>query len=245
MQTAGNGDNSLWRSVMVRKSIFILVSALFLLGLLAAQGRAQVERDRVYSDAVQKASMETVVRIKVQGANSSWQGSGVCVAYDQRTGVAIIVTAAHVVKGAKRMSFEVFTSASYPNPARRYAPRVRAWWNEKDDVAVIGARMWVPRTARLGKNPAAIRLGDHVFSVGCGIGAPPVAQVGEIGSFSTDGDYVIRRGAIGGRSGGPLFGRQGVVGIVSRGRAGETYFVSLGKIHRLLQRVGQSLQPAR
>jgi hypothetical protein len=230
---------------MFRKITLNMVAVVVLMGALAAQARAQVEKDGIYSEQLQKAYMETVVRIKAEGGGMARQGSGVCVAYNQNTGVAVILTAAHVVKGAKRLSFEVFTSARYPNPAGKYSPRAKWWWNEKDDIAVIVARMPVPKVATLAKDPAAVRQGDHVFSIGCGIGAPPVAQVGDISGFGEGGDYVVERGAIGGRSGGPLIGRQGVIGIVSRGRNGETTFVSLDKIHGLLQRTAASLRAER
>jgi len=227
---------------MFRNVALGAVAVVVLLGAMGSQVRAQVEEDTVYSKETQKAYMETVVRIKAEGGNSAWQGSGVCVAYDRKAGVAVILTAAHVVKDARRMSFEVFTSASYPNPAHSYNPAAKWWWNEKDDIAIVVAQMWVPRTARLAEDPNAIQKGDHVLSVGCGIGAPPVAQVGDITRLDEEGDYIVDRGGIGGRSGGALIGRQGVIGIVSRGRAGETYFVSLNKIHGLLQRASGQLR---
>jgi hypothetical protein len=228
---------------MIRNSASSMLAALVLAATLAPQGRAQVEFDNVYSDKLQKAYMETVVRIKAERGRQILQGTGVCVAYNAQKNVAVILTGAHVVKGAKRLSFEVFTSASYPNPARRYiSPQAKWWWNAKDDVAVIVVRMWVPRTAPLAKNPAAIRKGDHVFSVGCGLGAPPVSQVGDIAAISKEGDYVVGRGAIFGRSGGPLIGRQGVIGIASRSGNGATVFVGLNKIHGLLKQVADSLR---
>jgi hypothetical protein len=226
---------------MFRKIAWTVVAAVVMAGAGAASARAQVMDDPVFSKELQKAYMESVVRIRADNGQSAWQGSGVCVAYDKDNGVAVILTAAHVVKDAKRMSFEVFTSASYPNPARKYTPQARWWCNEKDDSAIIVARMWVPRTAPLATDPDAIGEGDHVFSVGCGIGAPPVCQVGDIAGIGQTGDYVIEQGAIGGRSGGPLIGRQGVIGIVSRGRPGVTGFVSLDKIHGLIQRTTERL----
>jgi hypothetical protein len=228
---------------MFRKVVFSMVAAVVLMGATAAQVRAQVERDAVYSEKLQRAYMETVVRIKAEGGANRWQGSGVCVAYDKNKGVAVILTAAHVVKDARTMSFEVFTAASYPNPARKYSPQAKWWWNENDDVAVIVARMPVPGVAPLAKDPAAIKADAHVFSVGCGIGAPPVCQVGDLAGLDVSGDYVIKRGAVGGRSGGPLIGREGVIGIVSRGRNGETLFVSLDKIQGLIKRVAASSRP--
>jgi hypothetical protein len=225
---------------MFRRSIFSMVATVVLTGALVSQVRAQAQKDSVYSLAVQEAYLESVVRIKADEGPILSQGSGVCVAYDEKTGWAVILTAAHVVKDAKQLSFEVFTSASLPNAARSYeSPEAKWWWNEKDDVAVIAVRMWVPRSARLANDPAAISKGDHVFSVGCGIGFPPVCDVGDITDFSENGDYVIRRGAVGGRSGGPLVGRQGVIGLVSRGRDGETTFVSLDKIHGLIKRTAE------
>jgi hypothetical protein len=219
-----------------------MAAAVVLVGALAIQARAQVEDDYVYSNQVQRAAMETAVRIKADKGRFITQGTGVCVRRDQQTGMVAILTAAHVVKDASSLSFEVFTAASYPNPAAKCSPQSKWMWNEKDDIAIIVAQVPVPRIADLAEDPAAIRVGDHVFSVGCGIGAAPVAQVGDIAGFSEEGDYVIQRGAVGGRSGGPLIGLQGVIGIVSRGRAGQTIFVSLDKIHRLIRRVADNSQ---
>jgi hypothetical protein len=219
----------------------LVLTAVVLTGALTTQANAQLEKDAVYSEKLQKAYMETVVRITADDGKTSWQGSGVCVAYDKENGMSLILTAAHVVKDATTLSFEVFTTASYPNPAGQYSPEAKWWWNENDDIAVIFVRMPVPKIAPLANDPATIRKGDHVFSVGCGIGAPPVAQVGDIAGFE-EGDYVVNRGAVGGRSGGPLIGRHGVIGIVSRGRNGETLFVSLDKIHGLMERVAAMLQ---
>src|SRR5262249_30282776 len=122
---------------MVRKIVSSVVAAVIVMGTMAAQARAQAELDKVYSEQVQKAYMEAVVRIKADKSDSIAQGSGVWVAYDQDTGVAVILTAAHVVKDAKRLSFEVFTTASLPNPARKYSPPAKWWYDEKNDVAVI------------------------------------------------------------------------------------------------------------
>jgi Trypsin-like peptidase domain len=230
---------------MFRKIASSMVAAVVLMSTMAAPARAQFEKDDVYPEQVQKAGMETVVRIMADKGEDISQGSGVCVAYDREKGVALILTAAHVVKDAKSLSFEVFTAASYPNPARKYSPQAKWWLNEKDDVAVIVARMWVPRTARLANDPAAIRKGDHVFSLGCGFGAPPAAQVGKIADIHESADYIVERGAVGGRSGGPLIGRQGVIGLVSRGRNGVTLFVSLDKIHGLIKRIAASSRDER
>jgi hypothetical protein len=227
---------------MFRKIACGFVAVVVLGGATASPARAQGEDDKLYSKEVQKACMEAVVRIYAEGARSAWQGSGACMAYDKESGVAIILTAAHVVKGAKKLSFEVFTSASYPNPARKYTPKYKFWYDEKEDSAIIVAQMWVPRQLKLAKDPAAVRKGDHVFSVGCGIGAPPVTQVADIAGFRNNGDYFIERGGIGGRSGGPLIGCQGVIGIVSRGGAGVTVFVSLDKINSLIERVAEKLR---
>jgi S1-C subfamily serine protease len=226
---------------MFRKIILSASAMVVLLGVMASPACAQAEGDDVFPEKVQKDLMESVVRIKATSGTSAWQGSGVCVAYNRQTGLACILTAAHVVKDAKSLSFEVFTSASYPNAARKYSPQAEWWYNEKDDIAVVVARIWVPRTATLAKDVDAIGLGDHVLSVGCGIGAPPVAQVGNILGVHEEGDYIVDRGSIAGRSGGPLIGRQGVIGILSHGRNGETVFVSLDKIHGLLQRTAAKM----
>jgi hypothetical protein len=138
------------------------------------------------------------------------------------------------------MTFEVFTPNSYPNPARVYKNAVwRSWRSGEDDsdIGLIQARIWVPVKMKLAKNADGLDIGDPLLSIGCGIGAPPCCQIGPYAGLDDSGDYTVAFGSIGGRSGGPLFGPQGLIGILSRGRNDETMFVSHDKIVRFLRQV--------
>jgi hypothetical protein len=98
-------------------NVAVTVAALLLTGTIESAARAQFERSRHFSEEFQKQGVETVVRITATDGTTAWQGSGVCMAYSEKSGVAFLLTAGHVVKDAKKLAFEVFTQASYPTPA--------------------------------------------------------------------------------------------------------------------------------
>jgi S1-C subfamily serine protease len=228
---------------MIRKVALSMVAVVVLMGATAIQARAQFDPTDEFPEQVQKDLLESVVRISATDGTKSWQGSGVCVEYDGDKGVALILTAGHVVKDAKRISFEVFTRDSYPNAFKKYSPQAKWWYDEKEDIAIIAVKMWVPRKVRIAEDPKKIKKDAAVMSLGCGFGAPPCAQTGRIAGFDDEsGDYLVERGAVGGRSGGPLISQDGVIGVVSRGRNGLTLFVSLDKIHSLVKRAAAEAQ---
>jgi S1-C subfamily serine protease len=224
------------RITMIRK--WTMLMAVIVTAAMAASARAQVERSAWFSDEFQWKAIEHTVRIRTEIGKKVYQGTGVCVAY--RDGTSIILTAAHVVKGAKWVTIEVFTRQSYPKPCRTFNPSGKVWRNDRDDIAILSVRARIPLAVRVVEDAESIPNGCHVFSVGCGSGAPPVVQVAVLSKDNPDGDYTVDRGGTGGRSGGPLFCSRGFIGICSRGLNDEETFVSLPKIQRYVSRVVES-----
>jgi hypothetical protein len=207
------------------------------------RAHAQVEPSKHFSKEFQRTAMCSVVRIRASDGVKAWQGCGVCVAQDTKQGTAVILTAGHVVERVKKMEFEVFTTQSFPNPARVYKTAVwHAWWNKEDDIGIVVASIWVPFTMKLAADDEHLMEGTPILSIGCGVGAPPCCQVGSFAGLHSSGDYIVERGSIGGRSGGPMISSQGVVGILSRGRDDYTLFVSHDKIHKFVERVADKVR---
>lgn len=228
---------------MLRNMVMSVIAAVAPMGAFATDAAAQVMKSKDFSEETQKKAMSSVVRIRADDGLKAWQGCGVCVAYNPDSGTALILTAGHVVKNAKRMQFELFTAQSYPNPARAYkSAQSRWWWNERDDIGIVVARIWVPYTIKLADSVGQLENGTPVLAIGCGIGAPPVCDVGRFGGLHSSGDYTVERGAIGGRSGGPLITNQGVIGILSRGRDDLTLYVSHEKIAQFIHRISDKVK---
>jgi hypothetical protein len=182
-------------------------------------------------------------RLTVTDGDKTWRASGVCVYYDADSNLSIILTAGHVVQDARQMQFEVFSADSYPDPARVYKNvQWKSWRSRTDDIGVVIARIWVPVSAKVSDDDPHLDQGEHLLSIGCGIGAPPVCQIGRYVGRHESGDYATDMGSIGGRSGGPLFSQTGkVIGILSRGRNDETIFVSQDKILRFVKQVNDHM----
>jgi hypothetical protein len=210
---------------------------------LALPARAQIEVSRHFGEDVQRRAFETIVRINVDHGNYAVQGSGVCIR--SANGKSYILTCAHVLKDvekAKGTVIEVFTRDSYPNPSKTYRTSgYRYWRNHKTDLALIVAKIDVPSSVKLCRKTTKVPVGTPVLAVGCGAGAPPVCQVGRVKGQDSDKDFVMDRGAIGGRSGGALVSASGLIGILARrSDDGETFAVNCWKIHQFLRSSGHS-----
>jgi hypothetical protein len=228
---------------VIRIRLLALAAVVFI-GSLPTRSQAQVEFSKAFSEKTQREMMCTVVRIYADDGEKSWQGSGVCIEYNEETGMAAILTAGHVVENAETMTIEVFTENSYPKPAKVYKKvKTRYYWDHKSDLGLVIAKIKVPYVCDLDPDIESLRRGEPVLSVGCGIGAPPVCQVAKLAGLDEESnDYVVERGAVGGRSGGPLISRWGLIGIASRSGEDITLYVSQGKIIRFLKNVQKKRQ---
>ncbi len=206
----------------------------------ATSAQGQVEPSRHFSEAYQRKALEAVVRIRIRHAHGARQGSGVSVRYAD--GESYILTCAHLLKdveSSEQVVIEVFTRASYPNPAHTYRARKVRWWRDrKADLALIVAPVFTAASVKICRPGTRVVVGTRVLGVGCGLGAPPVCQVGAVTGRDRLKDYVIGRGGIGGRSGGAVLSAGGLIGIHVRGANDRTVAVNYGKIHRFLRSTG-------
>ncbi len=221
----------------------ILGVAVFAAITIPSVGLGQVEKSRHFTEDAQVAILQAVVRVRVHvPGNTGCRGSAVCIGTDA-DGCSYLLTCYHVMRHAERagakLSFETFTGKSYPNPNECFAPtQFQLWTEPKWDLALIRVQATVPKSVRLCHKDRKLRKGDALLDVGCGKGAPPVCQIGKFVGLDKKKDLLFSRGGVGGRSGGLLYARGGMVGVHARGGEGQSSAVSFRKIHRFLQNCG-------
>jgi hypothetical protein len=217
----------------------VLICVLLLGSTSVAQ--AQIERSRHFTDDFQYSALEVMVRINIYWEDKRSQGSGVCIGHDPERKHSAILTCAHVVEGvdkARGASVECFTKQHYPNPSLTWTNGFQLWVDRERDLALLWVPVYVPAAIKLCPSTTVVPFKTPVLAVGCGTGSPPVCQVGTF--FGQDGiqDLVMNRGAIGGRSGGALISRHGLIGILARTGDDQTHAVNYWKIHQFLKKAG-------
>jgi hypothetical protein len=209
------------------------VVAALCLACLASAAPAQFERSAHFPLKYQQGMMEATVRVTVRKPDAWYTGTAVCIGSDEK--YSYLLSNAHVFQNGLEAHFEVFTAKAYPKAWRKYKPAWVTWWNINNDIVAIRAAIRVPQQIRICPRGTIVAPGTPVLVVGCGLGAPPVCQVGKVTGLADNGDYAYDRGSIGGRSGSPMVTREhGLIGINTGGREGESYAVHYSKIHRLL-----------
>jgi S1-C subfamily serine protease len=217
--------------------------SLWLLALLAVAQTGQVESEDFPAD-LQAACLQATV--KVVNVTPNKEGSGVIV--KQQDQLVYVLTANHVVEKADKIEVHVFSAKSYPKAAAVYdGARVYAQAREADlAVLVFATRDTLPGVARLCPAKQVPTGTDFPgLTVGCGGGKAPTCA-----AETVKGKKVIRRpgegdtttwelaaAPAGGRSGGPLFDKRGlVIGIASGIGDGKGYYVHPDEILRFLKR---------
>jgi hypothetical protein len=217
--------------------------ALVTLSLLvaAAPARAQLERSKNFSEEMQFNAIESVVRITLSYDKLRVRGCGVCIRSDGKH--TWILTCAHVIEKADQAvgtKIEFFCKKSYPTPCWTHTAGFESWIDRANDLALLKVAVKGARIARLCPANTRLRFNTPVLAVGCGVGAPPVAQIGTFVGQDKEKDFLMDRGAIGGRSGGALINNEGLIGIIARTSEDRTHAVNYWKIHQFLTRVGQA-----
>ncbi len=219
---------------------------MIMLWLLLCLSAAQVPtlESKDFTKPVQQAAVTATVRVANVSAGSD--GSGVLL---HREGpYAYVLTANHVVDKAKQLNIYVFSAASYPKEAKVYKGAVVLARDARTDLAVlrVATRDTLPVAALCPLKQAPVGKGFAVLAVGCRLGGEPqplldvvqaVPMIRRPGAAEAVQSWETAKAQVRGRSGGPLFDRQGrVIGVASGTSAGKGYYTHLREIHDFLKR---------
>jgi S1-C subfamily serine protease len=178
------------------------------------------------------------------------RGSGVIVAREGKN--LYVLTAQHVVKGARGLDVATFSAASYPRPESVYrSAEVVAAAADIRDLALIRVEANGKETGRLTVCPA-LALPDKArfpaLAVGCGEGGEPTCVAVKVlgkkrirrpGAAKSGLFWEVDRDLAEGRSGGALIDRHGhVLGIQSGTSNGKTYFCHAVAVREFLRPAG-------
>jgi hypothetical protein len=209
------------------------------LWLSVAPAQAQIEQSKYFSKDFQLRAVAAVARISIEYKDLRVYGCGVCIGDDGKH--TYILSCAHVIEGADKSAstkVEFFSEKSYPNPCLSHTKGFTFWLDRDNDLALLKVAVTGGPVVKICPHDADLNFNIPVLAVGCGAGAPPVAQVGKfVGQDNLD-DFLINRGAVGGRSGGAAISAHGLIGIIARTSDDKTHAVNHWKIHRFLKDIG-------
>ncbi|HEX5269842.1 MAG TPA: serine protease [Gemmataceae bacterium] len=218
---------------------------LALLALVPADIEALDSKE--FSKEAQARAVVATVRVGNAAAGST--GSGVLL---KRQGPFVyVLTANHVVAGAKRVEVSTFTADSYPRAAAVYPKAEVIAQSAEADLAVLrlttrdempgSVAVGPPRDAPAGKAFVAL-------SVGCGDGGAPACALEDVrgtrrvrkpGAEAAVTCWETARAPARGRSGGPLLDRDGrLIGLDSGASDGKGYYTHLEEIQTFLRHNG-------
>jgi S1-C subfamily serine protease len=199
-----------------------------------------------FTRADQSAAITATVRVTNRAKMS--EGSGVIV--KQEGPFVYVLTAAHVVAEADSLEVATFSAKSYPEPARVYRSAEVLARAAGADLAVLrlATRDPMPGTARLCP-PNRVPDGAEVvaLAVGCSEGDAPTCReeraverrVQKPGEREATRCWEVAKVSAGGRSGGPLLDRRGlVIGVLSGNGDGKGYGAHVLEIHAFLRANG-------
>jgi S1-C subfamily serine protease len=197
-----------------------------------------------FPPSTQVAAVTATVRIvNPQGPS---EGSGVLVG---RGGPFVyVLTAQHVVAGARQVEVQTFSERSYPRPEKSYRAAEVLAIDAGADLAVVrlATRDPLPGAVKICP-PRLVPAGTDwaVLSVGCSGGAPTCVadkvqakrRVRRPGVDAVALFWETNKESARGRSGGPLLDRRGLLLGISSGRAeGKAYFSHVDEVHAFLRR---------
>jgi S1-C subfamily serine protease len=213
--------------------------------LLLITGDIEVLESRDFAKNVQVRATTATVRV-VNGAKA--EGSGALL---KRNGPLVyVLTANHVVDGAKRVEVSTYSTASHPRPAATYRADVIAQAGGPD-LAVLRFTTADEMPGSVPICPASKVPEGQKFtalSVGCPGGAAPTVALESVQARRRvrrpDADDTVlcwqtEKTPARGRSGGPLLDRRGLlIGLDSGAGDGKGYYVHVEEIHAFLKRNG-------
>ncbi len=187
--------------------------------------------------------------VRVVNLTKGDEGSGVLL---KRNGpIVYVLTANHIVDGAKRVEVSTFSAGSHPKTAAVYRMAEVIAQAPESDLAVL---QWTTRDEMPGAAkvcpPSKLPEGKEfvALSVGCADGRPPTCALEDVkgrrkvrkpGVEGTVLCWETARAPLKGRSGGPLLDRRGyLIGVDSGAGDGKGYYTHIEEVHAFLKRNG-------
>ncbi len=215
-------------------------------------------RPVVSDDFSDKKQVEAVLAtVRIWNRTSTNVGSGVILGIE--TDSVYVLSAAHLAERSDDLAIEVFTKKTYPEAAAKYVDvRIIARDAPQDLLLIeITTRQKMPGVVKLCpvKDLPISTTKFTALSVGCGDGAAPLCKLANV-----QGAKEVKRSKddlpalvwemtpapITGRSGGPLFDREGkLIGICSGTSGDKGYFVHPKPILAFLEKYSKRLNLAR
>lgn len=215
--------------------------------LLLVPGQIETVESADYPAKAQIAAVAATVRIRNLTRKS--EGSGVILG--KKGAFVYVLTAQHVIEKGERMEVATFNETFYPRPANVYgAIQVVAKANDIRDLALLRVTIDGPIPGSLALCPARLVPDAKNFkglTVGC-IEGKPTCQIDEVAGkrlirrAEEDGSaqfWEVVKEQHGGRSGGPLVDKRGLLlGICSGVNKDKSYYSHTEEISAFLERNG-------
>lgn len=191
------------------------------------------------------------VRLKVKDSGGSSFGTGTII--DARQGEALVLTCGHLfrddtsktVAAPPQIMVELYDTSTGSLRVVEQVVGHLISYDLASDVALVSIR---PRehvqVAKVAASPAAIRVSDAVWSVGCDRGADPSIRSGSVTTtdrYHKPLSLTVTGAPVVGRSGGGLFNERGeVVGVCfgADNEGNEGFYAKLASVHAELDKMG-------
>jgi S1-C subfamily serine protease len=215
--------------------------------LLLIPGDIDVLDSKDFPKEAQVRAVTATVRVVNAAKNA--EGSGVLL---KRNGPLVyVLTAGHVVEGAKRVEVTTFSADSHPKAAAVYRTAEVIAQSAEPDLAVLRltTKDEMPGSATICPPSKLQEEKDFVaLSVGCGGGGAPAAVLEDVkarrgvrkpGADTSVLCWETAKPPAKGRSGGPLLDRRGyLIGVDSGAGDGKGYDTHVEEVHAFLKRNG-------
>jgi S1-C subfamily serine protease len=215
--------------------------------LVLVFGEVPTVASRDFPKKAQTAAVAATVR--VVNVTRKTEGSGVLVG--QSGPFAYVLTAHHLVDGAKGLEVHTFSVNSYPKAAKVYRTAKVVAGAKVQDLALVQVptRDKLPGVVQLCPARRAPRgRGFAALTVGCRAGKPPRCLVVKVagkkrirrpGEKEATAAWEVSPAPEPGRSGGPLLSKEGyLLGVASGASDEKGYFSHLEEVRAFLKRNG-------
>jgi S1-C subfamily serine protease len=174
--------------------------------------------------------------VRIRSTHGGFADSGTGTILSSSPGDTIVLTCAHVLRDAEKITVEVFRDEA----PETYSATVAALETDSDLalLKITSNRQCLPTTHAA--DPISIKAGETVYSVGCSHAEAPtvvVAKVIRLNQFDGAENILCSDVPLQGRSGGGLFNRRfALIGICSAVSRGQGIYVHANEAKTLLAR---------